>query len=142
VLCSGLNFAISRPVSAKDVQASFESAYRTLEHTLDEDKKELTQSKGSSNCSNTLSLVSARAKEMAKLAELKVKANILEKIQALQNEIEKLTLQEKIAVAEAREQAYEQFIVQTDSELKTNNNYGDGMNEYLETAGLSAEKAT
>ena len=42
VLCRGLNFAIPRPVSTKDVQASFESAYRTLEHTLDEDKKELT----------------------------------------------------------------------------------------------------
>ena len=42
VLCRGLNFAIPRPVSAKDIQASFESAYRALEHNLDEDKKELT----------------------------------------------------------------------------------------------------
>ncbi len=41
MLCRGLNFAIPRPVSAKDIQASFESAYRTLEHNLDEDKKEL-----------------------------------------------------------------------------------------------------
>ena len=42
MLCRGLNFAIPRSVSAKDIQASFESAYRTLEHNLDEDKKELT----------------------------------------------------------------------------------------------------
>ena len=42
VLCRGLNFVIPRPVSAKDIQASFESSYRTLEHNLAEDKKELT----------------------------------------------------------------------------------------------------
>jgi hypothetical protein len=42
VLCRGLNFALPRPVSAKDMQASIESAHRTFEHNLDEDKKELT----------------------------------------------------------------------------------------------------
>ena len=42
MLCRGLNFAIPRPLSAKDIQATFESAYQTLEHNLDEDKKELT----------------------------------------------------------------------------------------------------
>jgi hypothetical protein len=41
-ICRGLNFAIPRPVSAKDIQAYFESACRTLEHNVDEDKKELT----------------------------------------------------------------------------------------------------
>ncbi len=55
-----------------------------------------TRSKTSSNSSQTL--VSARAKETAKLAELKAKADVLEKRQALQNEIEKLTLHEQIAV--------------------------------------------
>ena len=42
VLCRGLNFAIPRPVSAKEIKASFESTYRALEYSLDEDKKELT----------------------------------------------------------------------------------------------------
>ena len=40
--CRGLNFAISRPVSANDIQGFFESEYRRLEHNLAEDKKELT----------------------------------------------------------------------------------------------------
>lgn len=39
MLFSGLNVAIPRPVSAKDIRASFECAYRILEHNPAEDKK-------------------------------------------------------------------------------------------------------
>ncbi|CAB4015534.1 Hypothetical predicted protein, partial [Paramuricea clavata] len=42
IIFPGLSYSEHRPVSAKDIQASFERAYRTLEHNLDEDKKELT----------------------------------------------------------------------------------------------------
>ena len=43
ILCRGLKFSIPRPVSAKDIQVSFERAYRTLEVSgLPEDKKEIT----------------------------------------------------------------------------------------------------
>ena len=84
----------------------------------------------------TSSLASARAKEMAKLAELNAKASILEKREALQNEMEKLTLQEEIAVAQAREQVF----AQADNDVSRNvTSYGDGMNEYCQTARLTAK---
>ena len=42
VLCRGLKFATpQRHISAMDVQANFEKAYRKLEPTLPDDKKEL-----------------------------------------------------------------------------------------------------
>ncbi|CAB4008790.1 Hypothetical predicted protein [Paramuricea clavata] len=64
---------------------------------------------------------SGRARERAKVAEL------LEKKQALENESEKLRLQEELAIAQAREQAFIENDIESKREATT-----DGMNEYLE----------
>jgi hypothetical protein len=64
---------------------------------------------------------------MAKVTELRAKAALLEKKQALENESEKLRLQEELAIAQAREQAFIQNDIESKREATT-----DGMNEFLE----------
>ncbi len=49
------------------------------------------------------SSTSGRVREMAKVAELQAKMALLERKQALESEVEKLRLQEQIAMAQARE---------------------------------------
>lgn len=52
------------------------------------------------------SIASGRAKERAKAAELLAKAAILEQKQELEHRAERLRLEEELAVAKPREQAY------------------------------------
>lgn len=81
-----------------------------------------------------------RAKEAAKLANLKAKASILEKQRTLPNEMEKLALQEEIVVTQAREQALAQVHSELNPEV-TSHGHGDGMNEYFEAIVLHAKVA-
>lgn len=46
---------------------------------------------------------------MARVAELKAKAALLDRKQKLENESEKLRLQEQLAIAQARKQAFTQL---------------------------------
>ena len=59
-----------------------------------------------SKASSSGSVRSALARERAKSAELKTKALMLNKRQALENEVEKLRIEEELAVAQARERVY------------------------------------
>ena len=59
------------------------------------------------------SIQSALAKERAKAAELQAKVEILKRKQVLQNEVEKLCLEEELAVSKAREAVF----AQADNEL-------------------------
>jgi hypothetical protein len=68
------------------------------------------------------SSTSGRARERAKVAELQAKTAWLE------NESEKLRLQEELAIAQARERAF----IQDDIVSKREVTVADGMNEYLE----------
>ena len=55
------------------------------------------------------SSTSVLAKERAKSAELKARVCILEKKRALQNQVERLQLEEELAVAPARESVFAQM---------------------------------
>ena len=82
-------------------------AKREMENQLETKSMSLVsrssrRSKRSSRSNN--SILSALAKERAKSAELKAKAEILQRKQALNNEVEKLRLEEELAVAKAREE--------------------------------------
>ena len=71
-----------------------------IEEQLEESPSELPRSIVSQRSTG-----SARAIERAKVAELMTRSAMLEKKQALRNEIERLDMQEKIAIAQAREHA-------------------------------------
>ena len=74
-------------------------------------------SRTSSKTSKSSTSSSARAREMMKIAELKAKAKMLDKRQALENEFERLRLQEEIAIAEAREEVLAQSMNELDPEV-------------------------
>ena len=55
------------------------------------------------------SSLSARIKQRSKVAEIQAKTALLSQKQALQNAIERISLQEQLAVAQAKEQVYEEI---------------------------------
>ena len=61
---------------------------------------------------------------MAQVAEVKAKAALLERKQKLENEPGKLRLQEQLAIAQAREQAFTQLDMESKCEILR-------MSEYL-----------
>ena len=63
-------------------------------------------SRRSKASSSKFSVASGRAKEKAKVAEIRAKVALLERKQELEKRTERLHLEEELAVAEAREKAY------------------------------------
>lgn len=81
------------------------------------------------------SSISGKAREKAKVAELKAKVALLQRKQAHENETEKLRLQEELAIAQARKKDFTQIDLQLKRKATT-----DGMNEYLENVGTVQEE--
>ena len=88
------------------------SAKETIEHSLE--VKSQTSSKHSrtshrSGTSSRPSIATSRAKEKAKAAELMAKVAMLERRQELEKRIERLRLEEQLALAQVRERVYAEF---------------------------------
>ena len=88
------------------------SAKETIEHSLE--VKSQTSSKHSrtshrSGPSSRPSIATSRAKEKAKAAELMAKVAMLERRQELEKRIERLRLEEQLALAQVRERIYAEF---------------------------------
>ena len=88
------------------------SAKETIEHSLE--VKSQTSSKHSrtshrSGTSSRPSIATSRAKEKAKAAELMAKVAVLERRQELEKRIERLRLEEQLALAQVRERVYAEF---------------------------------
>ena len=87
------------------------TAKERIEERLDV-KSSSSRSFLASSCrsySSRHSSISDKAREAAKVAELKAKAALLERKQALENETEKFRLHEELVIAQSREKAYTQF---------------------------------
>ena len=83
-----------------------------------------------------ISSTSALAKERAKSAELKARVCILEKKQALQNQVERLQLEEELAAAQARESVFAQM-AQDEYSIKSHKTQLSEVTQYLLQPKLS-----
>ncbi len=81
-------------------------AKRNLEEQLDKQYFKPLSTSSSKSSHSKSSSASSKLKERLKVAELRAKAATLERKQRLENETEKLKLEEELAMAEAREQIY------------------------------------
>jgi hypothetical protein len=81
-------------------------AKRNLEEQLDKQYFKPPSTSSSKSSHSKSSSASSKLKERLKVAELRAKVATLERKQRLENETEKLKLEEELAMAEAREQIY------------------------------------
>ena len=98
------------------------SAKQSIEEQIDKRSFYSHHSSRAKSSSFSKSSSQARVKERLKVVELRAKAPTLERKQKLENEAEKLRLEEEIAIAEGREETL--LKIEQESNLK------DGMNQY------------
>ena len=112
-------------------------AKRNIEEQLDKAShcSSKTKSSGRSKMSN-ISSTSALEKERAKSAELNARVCILEKKQALQNQVERLQLEEELVVAQARESVFAQM-EQDEYSMRSHKTQHSEVTQYLLQPKLS-----